>query len=828
MAVNITPVFANTNTFGDWLQKTNEIANAISTMVVSVNSANPPTGNVVIQGRLATNTVHISTLSGGTLTTPATLNVSTQINFQNTAIFSAATNDLVNLSNFIVPGATAQFRVVGSNTATGRLEFVNPIMIGQNTNGDFTLVGNAAITNISANNAVFENQVTANTIVSVSISGNGSALTSLNGSQITTGTINNARIGVLPASKITSGVFDSDRLAGSYTGITGTGILAAGSITSTFGNINIGTSTFTGNGSALTSLNGSEITTGTIAAARIGVLDANKITTGSFDAARIPSLDASKISTGILNTSRLASGVANTATFLRGDSTWFEFNVDANGSITTINASNIVSGTVDAAYLGSGTRNANTYLRGNNTWGSLDANQILSGTLPTARLTGSYTGITGTGILAAGSITSTFGDINIGTSVFTGNGSGITALNGSNITTGTVAAARVGDLDAAKTTTGVFSTDRIPNLDAAKITTGSIASARLSGSYTEITGTGILAAGSITSTFGNINIGTNIFTGNGSGITALNGSNITTGTVAAARVGDLPASKITSGAFNADRIPSLDASKITTGAFNADRIPSLDATKVTSGSFDASRIGDLPASKISSGTFPSARLFGAYTGVTELGTLIGLNVANTVTAGFFSGNGASLTALNGSNITTGTLSDARLPSTMSAKTFSARSTFAAPSDSAQIKLERTGTSTGSAHIGADNGGLRFYNASLTQTSIIDASGNFTATGNVTAYSDANLKTDVSTINNALDLIDEMRGVRYTRIDNGDHGIGVIAQEIQQVVPEVVIKGEEYLSVAYGNLAGVFIEAIKELREENRLLKSRLEALESIS
>ena len=98
---------------------------------------------------------------------------------------------------------------------------------------------------------------------------------------------------------------------------------------------------------------------------------------------------------------------------------------------------------------------------------------------------------------------------------------------------------------------------------------------------------------------------------------------------------------------------------------------------------------------------------------------------------------------------------------------------------------------------------------------------FTATGNITAFSDARLKKDVSTIDNALDLVGKMRGVRYTRVENDEKGIGVIAQEMQAVLPEVVMEGEN-LSVAYGNIVGVLIEAIKELRAEVADLRGKLQ------
>jgi hypothetical protein len=96
---------------------------------------------------------------------------------------------------------------------------------------------------------------------------------------------------------------------------------------------------------------------------------------------------------------------------------------------------------------------------------------------------------------------------------------------------------------------------------------------------------------------------------------------------------------------------------------------------------------------------------------------------------------------------------------------------------------------------------------------IDTSGNVTAAGNVTAYSDARLKKDVETIDGALDLVSKMRGVRYTRIDTEKRGVGVIAQEMLEVMPELVQQGTEdddTLSVAYGNIVGVLIEAVKEL------------------
>ena len=66
------------------------------------------------------------------------------------------------------------------------------------------------------------------------------------------------------------------------------------------------------------------------------------------------------------------------------------------------------------------------------------------------------------------------------------------------------------------------------------------------------------------------------------------------------------------------------------------------------------------------------------------------------------------------------------------------------------------------------------------TGSISVTGTITATGDITAYSDASLKTDIATISNALDLVNSLRGVSFTRIDSGNRGIGVIAQEVATV------------------------------------------------
>jgi hypothetical protein len=96
---------------------------------------------------------------------------------------------------------------------------------------------------------------------------------------------------------------------------------------------------------------------------------------------------------------------------------------------------------------------------------------------------------------------------------------------------------------------------------------------------------------------------------------------------------------------------------------------------------------------------------------------------------------------------------------------------------------------------------------------------------VTAYSDIRLKVNIHTISDALDTVNKLRGVTYDRLSDGTRQLGVIAQEMKEVLPEAVLEDDNgVLSVAYGNLTGLLIEAIKELTSKVEALKAELEQL----
>ena len=146
----------------------------------------------------------------------------------------------------------------------------------------------------------------------------------------------------------------------------------------------------------------------------------------------------------------------------------------------------------------------------------------------------------------------------------------------------------------------------------------------------------------------------------------------------------------------------------------------------------------------------------------------------------------------------------------------------------------TNSSSRRGYVYADNGNnIGFLNTGGSWSLKCDNSGNVTATGNVTAYSDARLKTNVNTINDALSIVGKLRGVSFDWKESGERSIGVIAQEVEEVLPELVLTQEvtdgktednpnpetkEIKSVDYGKIVGVLINAINELKAEVDELK----------
>lgn len=103
---------------------------------------------------------------------------------------------------------------------------------------------------------------------------------------------------------------------------------------------------------------------------------------------------------------------------------------------------------------------------------------------------------------------------------------------------------------------------------------------------------------------------------------------------------------------------------------------------------------------------------------------------------------------------------------------------------------------------------------------LTVTGAIVSNGEVTAYSDRRLKTDITKITNALKKVNQINGYTFTMLGTGQRQAGVIAQEIEKVLPEVVVKNEDngYLTVMYGHIVALLIEAVKEMSKEIEDLK----------
>lgn len=91
---------------------------------------------------------------------------------------------------------------------------------------------------------------------------------------------------------------------------------------------------------------------------------------------------------------------------------------------------------------------------------------------------------------------------------------------------------------------------------------------------------------------------------------------------------------------------------------------------------------------------------------------------------------------------------------------------------------------------------------------------------MTSTSDENLKDNIKTIENALNITEQMRGVTFAWKNNGINSIGLIAQEVEKVLPQVVFETDGIKSISYDNIVGVLVEAIKELNNRVKELENK--------
>ena len=127
-------------------------------------------------------------------------------------------------------------------------------------------------------------------------------------------------------------------------------------------------------------------------------------------------------------------------------------------------------------------------------------------------------------------------------------------------------------------------------------------------------------------------------------------------------------------------------------------------------------------------------------------------------------------------------------------------------------------------LNAGIGNFYIRDGSTTRFTFDDA-GDFTATGNVTAYSDINLKENINKLDSALDKLETINGYTYNFKDNPSvPKAGLIAQEVEEILPEAVATNEEGIkSIDYNGTIALLVEAIKEQQKQIDDLRKELEA-----
>lgn len=254
------------------------------------------------------------------------------------------------------------------------------------------------------------------------------------------------------------------------------------------------------------------------------------------------------------------------------------------------------------------------------------------------------------------------------------------------------------------------------------------------------------------------------------------------------------------------------------------------------------------------------------------------NSTNTITAGIFSGSGASLTSIPNSGLDNSTISGISLGGTLGTLTMAVSGTGLSGSDTYDgsgsttftVTSNATSSNTASTIVARDGSG-DFSAGTITATlsgnatsatsattatnvTLADESSDSTcfpifaatATGNqppktdasaltynastgtlaatnVNSTSDVNLKTDIHNVEDAVTLINQIRGVKFKWRDTDAPSVGVIAQEVEEILPELVSTRSDNgnKSVNYNGLVGVLIEAVKELSSRVEHLESQL-------
>jgi hypothetical protein len=295
---------------------------------------------------------------------------------------------------------------------------------------------------------------------------------------------------------------------------------------------------------------------------------------------------------------------------------------------------------------------------------------------------------------------------------------------------------------------------------------------------------------------------------NASAITA-SSAQITAATVGTLKSTDFTASSITS---SGAQITAATVGTLKSTDFTASAITSAGAqiTAATVGTFFAS---NATFTNITS----SAAVISSISATTVSSTLL---AATTMTGGSLS--------LSGDLYIAGTLTTVNVTSTNLMNT---NVTAGVVKVTSELSASGNSNTIGSIITTDENVGI----GSATPSYKLHVVGDIFATGNITGFSDERLKTGIETLSDCLSKVQQLSGVSFTRIqceaqpdvDTQRRDIGFLAQDVEAQFPELVSTDSHngYKSVAYGNMAAVLVECIKELSAQVADLQQQVASLQ---